>query len=186
MTSEQRDSYANLILLCRHHHALIDLIEEKYPVELLHQIKTEHEQWVIESLGKTQGRRSLGLRSDHQRRDVGLTLDGGTGGPTMQSRDLLPTTVADKAEIVEVRRLATIWPGKYPALNAPSLTRWPVLFVTLSTSGPFASFGGPTFLGRTTLYSVPRLSTFSWSGPFTSNDPIEAAQREAVASAAAV
>lgn len=41
----ERDSYSNLILLCPTHHTLIDKSEneEIYSVELLHEMKTEHE-----------------------------------------------------------------------------------------------------------------------------------------------
>ena len=45
-----RNKYSNLILLCAHHHRIIDKNIEDYPVEILHSIKTEHELWVDESL----------------------------------------------------------------------------------------------------------------------------------------
>ncbi len=46
LSSEDRDRYPNRILLCRHHHEIIDKDVDSYPVELLHQIKTDHELWV--------------------------------------------------------------------------------------------------------------------------------------------
>lgn len=50
MSSEDRDKYGNLILLCRIHHKIIDDQPKAYPVELLHSWKVAHEEWVRESL----------------------------------------------------------------------------------------------------------------------------------------
>lgn len=47
---EERDKYKNLILLCRVHHKLIDDQEQKYTVEILHQYKNKHEDWVRKNL----------------------------------------------------------------------------------------------------------------------------------------
>jgi 5-methylcytosine-specific restriction endonuclease McrA len=43
---EGRDTYENLILLCRKHHKIIDDNEEKYSVGILRAIKTSHEESV--------------------------------------------------------------------------------------------------------------------------------------------
>ena len=43
LTEEQRDSYDNLILLCAHHHAIVDKQPESYTAEILKQWKREHE-----------------------------------------------------------------------------------------------------------------------------------------------
>lgn len=57
----ERDSYENLILLCAHHHSLIDKSENesKYSIEYLHKIKEDHEarianQLVIEKIENIQ------------------------------------------------------------------------------------------------------------------------------------
>lgn len=50
LTKEERDSYANLILLCPTHHKIIDKNPEDYPVEKLHVFKTNHELWVQKTL----------------------------------------------------------------------------------------------------------------------------------------
>jgi len=52
LTTEERNSYPNLILLCRNHHAEIDLDVTKYSIEKLHDIKSNHEVWVKETLGE--------------------------------------------------------------------------------------------------------------------------------------
>ena len=45
---QERDDYQNLILLCPTHHSLIDRVENegRYPLELLHQFKSDHEAFV--------------------------------------------------------------------------------------------------------------------------------------------
>src|SRR5690242_17204117 len=43
---EQRNSYANLILLCRNDHKIVDAQVGEYTVERLQQLKADHEAWV--------------------------------------------------------------------------------------------------------------------------------------------
>ncbi|MBD2519660.1 HNH endonuclease [Nostoc sp. FACHB-973] len=50
LTSEERDEYSNLILLCPTHHTLIDSNPEEWTVEKLKQKKVEHENWVSTQL----------------------------------------------------------------------------------------------------------------------------------------
>lgn len=47
-TSQERDGYQNLILLCPTHHSLIDRAENegRFPVEFLHKLKFDHEAFV--------------------------------------------------------------------------------------------------------------------------------------------
>ena len=49
LTLEQRNSYHNLILLCPTCHTKIDKAPEEFPVELLHQLKSQHELWFEKS-----------------------------------------------------------------------------------------------------------------------------------------
>src|SRR5687767_15113789 len=46
LTQEQRDKFANLVLLCNVHHKLVDDQPNAYSVERLIEVKAEHEQWV--------------------------------------------------------------------------------------------------------------------------------------------
>lgn len=50
LTSGERDSYDNLILLCKNHHKIIDDQPNKYTVDFLHKIKKEHVEWVNQNL----------------------------------------------------------------------------------------------------------------------------------------
>jgi hypothetical protein len=59
LTQAERDSYANLILVCAEHHDVIDHEPTVYTVAKLHGIKTEHELWVTESLTTSEDRTQL-------------------------------------------------------------------------------------------------------------------------------
>jgi len=50
LTPEQRDKYNNLILMCSIHHKVIDDQPTKYSVELLHDYKEKHENWIKQNL----------------------------------------------------------------------------------------------------------------------------------------
>lgn len=52
LTEAGRDSYANLILLCKRHHKVIDDQPAQYTVEELRRLKAAHEQWVSTTLGR--------------------------------------------------------------------------------------------------------------------------------------
>lgn len=52
LSSRERDSYHNLILLCPTHHTEIDKNPEDFPVEKLYFVKSRHELWVQEALEK--------------------------------------------------------------------------------------------------------------------------------------
>lgn len=50
LSPEKRDSYENLILLCAHHHNLIDGQPNSYTSNELRQWKINHETWVVQRL----------------------------------------------------------------------------------------------------------------------------------------
>src|SRR5690606_15771173 len=50
MGPAQRNLYGNLVLLCGHHHDIIDQQPGVWPVDRLHDIKSQHEAWVASSL----------------------------------------------------------------------------------------------------------------------------------------
>lgn len=75
-TDKERDSYENLILLCPTHHTLIDKAEneEHYRIEMLHEMKVEHETAVanrldgvkIEEVDQLKDQLSILLAENHQ------------------------------------------------------------------------------------------------------------------------
>ncbi|MBD3352910.1 MAG: hypothetical protein GF364_15620 [Candidatus Lokiarchaeota archaeon] len=52
MDVKDRNSYFNLILLCKTHHKIVDDQPNTYTVEKLHEMKTNHEKWIIDSTKK--------------------------------------------------------------------------------------------------------------------------------------
>jgi len=50
---EKLDTYENLILLCRVHHKMVDDQDESYTVDILRQMKVNHEVWVSQKLMDT-------------------------------------------------------------------------------------------------------------------------------------
>jgi hypothetical protein len=61
LASDQRDKYANLILLCRNHHKIVDDQRGKYSREILIEMKLNHELWVESN--------SAGFDKERQRDD---------------------------------------------------------------------------------------------------------------------
>jgi len=57
LPEEQRDKYANLILLCQKDHKIIDDQPRKYTVEKLQEIKMQHIKWVEDNLHPDKGKR---------------------------------------------------------------------------------------------------------------------------------
>lgn len=53
LSEQERNSYHNLVLLCPNHHTEIDKNVDDWPIEKLHQAKSEHELWVTETLSET-------------------------------------------------------------------------------------------------------------------------------------
>jgi len=59
---EKLDTYENLILLCRIHHKMIDDQDETYTVDILQQMKSNHETWVSQKLSDTSQPKPIRLR----------------------------------------------------------------------------------------------------------------------------
>ena len=54
LSTKERNEPENLLLLCRKHHKIVDDDPIAYPVEKLHQIKSDHIAWIETSLAKVQ------------------------------------------------------------------------------------------------------------------------------------
>jgi hypothetical protein len=55
LSDKERNSYPNLILLCRNHHKNIDDDDVTYTVAKLHQLKADHELWIESAFKKLSG-----------------------------------------------------------------------------------------------------------------------------------
>lgn len=48
--TDRLDTYGNWILLCPTHHKIIDAEPHLHPISKLHQLKSDHESWIVEQL----------------------------------------------------------------------------------------------------------------------------------------
>ena len=119
LTDEERNSYANLILLCSHHHDIVDNDEGTYSIERLHQIKTEHENWVKETLS------SAGEidPDDAVYADLidtltkALYLNHWTWFIENAVRNMLPEEIFDNRAELNRRQLGALFPERFPGLD---------------------------------------------------------------------
>jgi hypothetical protein len=126
LTKDERDFFANLILLCNVHHKLIDDQPGTYPVERLNLMKAEHLDWVRHQLGfdlpKLQDDEAYANYVDSwaKKMQVDEWLNWtswllGNGQPSLRSEM--------KVELEEIPPwiLSRIWPGRYPTLESAFL-----------------------------------------------------------------
>ena len=123
LNAEQRDKYANLILLCNIHHKQIDDQFNDYPVSKLKELKAQHESWV---------RTQLGFDSQKQKEDEllagyveewghRLNLDDWKAWASGIMSHGLPTLGhGRKVALEDIRQwlLSRVWPPRYPELVA--------------------------------------------------------------------
>lgn len=120
---EQRNSYSNLILLCRNHHKVIDAQEGKYTLECLRKMKADHEQWVKNQLGFDATKQKddeyyAGLidqwaklaNLDNWRNWSSWVLGGG--------QPSIPVSMDENIEQLREWLLTRIWPGRYLELES--------------------------------------------------------------------
>jgi hypothetical protein len=124
LTSEQRDKYGNLILLCKLHHKLIDDQPGKYTVENLVAMKATHEKWVTESLTDfdPQKQRDDELYADYVERWADLAgLDDWTSftvGILGNANAEIFWETYDQLRDLQTYMLSRVWPGRYGRLEA--------------------------------------------------------------------
>lgn len=121
LTAEQRDKYANLLLLCNVHHKQIDDQVSTFPVERLLEKKRSHEDWVRESLNfdplKQREEEILADYVDEWSRRIDL-CDWKRWTSSLMSGDS-PSMRKDRFEALEEIRpwlLSRAWPERYPEL----------------------------------------------------------------------
>ena len=128
LSSEERNSYPNLILLCPNHHTAIDKNEADWPIEKLHIVKAQHELWVQSTLSRKQDSKQIideVIYSDMIDKAVELchleNWDSWTYGPLLPT----PRWDVDIAEGVKAFRravLRAVWPESAPALERALIT----------------------------------------------------------------
>lgn len=120
---KQRDSYSNLILLCRNHHRIIDQQVATYSVEILHRLKFQHETWVRETLTDFDPARQRDEERYAAMMDEWVTRCNVASWEAWTSWMLSaqPRISVEMEERLDNARkwlLNRFWPGRYPALEA--------------------------------------------------------------------
>ncbi len=126
LSPEQRDKYANLILLCKVHHKLIDDQPSAYSVDRLAEIKSNHEGWVRERLGLDQDRQrddevyagyveewATRLRLDEWKQWASWLFSHG--------QPCLSDEMKRSLEDIRPWLLSRVWPGRYIELESAFL-----------------------------------------------------------------
>jgi hypothetical protein len=119
---DQRDSYGNLILLCRNHHKQVDDQVEEFSVPRLNEIKAAHEQWVREQLTTFDPAKQ---KDDEW---YAATLDEWERRAQVKNWEAWTSWILDARprmlvewdeQLFELRRwlLSRIWPGRYRELE---------------------------------------------------------------------
>jgi hypothetical protein len=123
MPMEERNRYANLILLCGIHHKIVDDNETSWTVEVLKRLKQEHEHWVEQSLGLDRiklsddatyaGYIEEWARLAHLDNWIGWSsYILGSGQPRIRRQ------IDEDLEALRRWLLGRIWPGRYVSLEA--------------------------------------------------------------------
>jgi hypothetical protein len=123
LTTEQRDKYANLILLCNVHHKQIDDQFNAYPVSNLLELKAQHEGWVRAQLDFDARKQKddeilAGYVEEWVRR---LQLDDWKAWASAIMCHGHPSLDHDRKLALESIRhwlLSRVWPSRYPGLTA--------------------------------------------------------------------
>lgn len=123
---DQRNSYDNLILMCRNHHKIIDdpkFGERDYPVQKLQEIKRKHEAWVRNKL-------ELDIDKQKDEENYAQIVDewqnkcsienwlNWTGAILHGDQPQMNNDLSD--QLLEARSwlLNRVWPCRYPSLEA--------------------------------------------------------------------
>lgn len=120
---EQRGKYANLILLCKVHHKLVDDQPSTYTVRRLLKMKASHEKWVRESLQEFDAtkQRDDELYAAYIEEWVNRAdLDNwrAWSSAVLGSQPWMTTVRANKIEELRDWLFSRIWPKRYPELEA--------------------------------------------------------------------
>ena len=119
LSKADRDRYPNLILLCCNHHTTVDQDPGSWPIELLHQIKADHELWVETHLQHTAQSKSNEAYSDLiQLATDRLSLSSWDAISDHAVRGLLFDRFVEGSSDFCPQVFRYVWPGEKPELEA--------------------------------------------------------------------
>lgn len=123
LTSEQRDKYSNLILLCNVHHKIIDDQPGAYSVATLTEMKKTHEEWVKTSLDYDKGKQrddeiySTCIEEWCNYVDID-NWNSWTSWMLGSGQPKIAKEMDTKLEELKVWLLSRVWPQRYTELEA--------------------------------------------------------------------
>jgi len=123
LTPEQRDKYANLILLCNVHHKQIDDQVGEYPVDRLQEIKAAHETWVKQQLQPDLAQQRddelyAGYLDEWEKR-VSLNAWNTWASWTLSAgQPRISKRMDEQLGALPEYLLGRVWPKRYPELEA--------------------------------------------------------------------
>jgi hypothetical protein len=118
LTRKDRNRYPNLILLCPRHHKVVDGDPKKWPIEVLHQRKADHEQWVRDRVRKQTDEIDEFYAKRVNDLTEGLWLQRWDTITSMAVRDQLPLAFCNDARATLLRIVRTPWPGRHTVIDA--------------------------------------------------------------------
>ncbi|WP_320040770.1 HNH endonuclease [uncultured Desulfobacter sp.] len=123
LTSEQRDKYQNLILLCNVHHKIVDDQVNHYTVDMLTQMKNDHELWVqskLDGYDKKQQRDDEIYVSYLETFENLIELDNWNSWISCifdSGQPQMPKKIKFKLDELIKWLFSRVWPGRYPQLE---------------------------------------------------------------------
>jgi len=118
LSQDDRNRYPNLILLCQDHHTIIDDDPAAWPIELLHQIKADHELWVEGLVPNEIDDPFLKHYAELvNEATVLLVLRNWSSISENAVVNRLPIQFVEGVQKFKIRIRAAVWPGKLPALE---------------------------------------------------------------------
>lgn len=123
LSQEQRDKYANLILLCREHHKIVDDQERTYSVDLLTVMKAAHEARVRAALSpadlrEQRDREIYATYIEHWQEVMRLDQWRGWTSWLMQAQPSLAAEAPDRFQTLREWILSRVWPQRFVQLEA--------------------------------------------------------------------
>ncbi|MEA1972366.1 MAG: hypothetical protein U9N34_03605 [Candidatus Cloacimonadota bacterium] len=118
LTDDERNSYSNLILMCSHHHDIIDKDDKIHTIEKLHILKNDHEVWVAETLGNQNPDPDEMVYSNLiDTITIMLKLEQWSWFVDHAVRNLVHHDFVDAQGVLNKKLLGTIWPENKPELK---------------------------------------------------------------------
>jgi len=123
LSPEQRDKYANLILLCREHHKIVDDQENTYAVDLLTALKVAHEARVRAALSpadirEQRDREIYATYIEHWQEAIDLDHWRGWTSWLMQAQPSVAAEAPDRFQALREWILSRVWPQRFMELEA--------------------------------------------------------------------